>query len=265
MLHDSSNGINPPKVEEDVAHQLDGLERHLGTLQKQVEQLQRLASLGTVCAMVAHEFNNALTPIVSYCKYALDRDDGDLTRTAVEKTLKNAQRLTVLCRRVLGMAIDDQMGPANTPIRPLVTDAVECLGRALEKDEIVLALDVPEDLEARATAGSLQQVLFNLVINARQAMLGRPGTLRVSARAAPDGKVSIEVSDTGVGIRPEDHEKVFEPFFTTRRHTGGPEQPGIGLGLYICRQLMEEQGGSISVAGKPGEGTTFTLTLPGAA
>ncbi len=262
MVHESRNDINPPETHGELEQQLDGLERRMADLQLQVERLQRLASLGTVSAMLAHEFNNILTPIVSYCGYAIQRQDPELMRTAVEKTHRNAQRLTTLCHRILGMAVDDQMGPTETAILPLVRDAVECLARDLEKDDITLSIDVAEDLKARATASSLQQVLFNLVINARQAMLDRPGTLRIAARRTDDGRVNIEVSDTGCGIKPEHRQRIFEPFFTTKQHEGRPDRRGIGLGLHVCKQLMEEQSGAIAVQSTPGEGTTFTLTLP---
>jgi len=264
MVHESRSDINPTVTESGLEAQLDGLEQRMADLQHQVERLQRLASLGTVSAMLAHEFNNILTPIVSYCGYAMQRQDPELMRTAVEKTHKNAQRLTTLCNRILGMAVDDQMGPTETALLPLARDAVECLGRDLDKDDITVSVDVAEDLKARATAGSLQQVLFNLVINARQAMLDRPGALRISARRTDDGRVVIDVSDTGCGIKPENLERIFEPFFTTKEHENRPDRRGIGLGLHVCKQLMEEQGGGIAVRSKPGEGTTFTLTLPAA-
>lgn len=264
MLHESRNNINLSSPAGGVPLQLEGLEDHLDLLQRQVQHLQRLASLGTVSAMLAHEFNNGLTPIISYCQYAQQRDDVELMRTAVDKTLKSAQRLALLCRRVLGMAVDDQMGPTDTPILPLVSETLECLGRSLEKDNITLTIDVAEDLKARATPGSLQQVLFNLVINARQAMLDRAGGLTISAQPASDGVVKIEVRDSGPGIRADHLGKVFEPFFTTKDHEGETDRRGIGLGLHICKQLMEEQGGTIVVASRPGEGTTFTLTLPAA-
>ncbi len=263
-LNEPSNDISVSPTEGGVEHHLDHLERHLALLQRQVEQLQRLASLGTVCTMVAHEFNNTLTPIISYCQYAQQRGEDDLMRTAVDKTLKNARRLSVLCHRVLGMAVDDRMGPTDTAILPLVKDAVDCLGRDLEKDDIRLTIDVAEDLKARTAAGSLQQVLFNLVINARQAMLDKGGRLDVSARPTADGTVTIQVADTGHGMKPEHKEMIFEPFFTTKQHEGRPDRRGIGLGLHICKQLMEEQDGTISVDSTAGRGTTFTLTLPAA-
>jgi signal transduction histidine kinase len=262
MLPESPQNINLPHAESHLTQHLDGLERRLTDLQVQVERLQRLASLGTISAMLAHEFNNILTPIVSYCGYAIQRGDPELMRTAVEKTHKNAQRLTTLCNRILGMAVDDQMGPTETAVLPLVRDAVECLGRDLEKDNITLAIDVPDNLKVHATPGALQQVLFNLVINARQAMIDKGGSLKITARPLPGGRVGIDIADTGCGIKPEHIERIFEPFFSTKQHQGRPDRRGIGLGLHISKQLMEEQQGAIAVASKPGAGTTFTLTLP---
>ncbi len=263
MVHESPQDINRPVEELDVEQQLDQLERQVADLHRQIEQLQRLAALGTVASMVAHEFNNLLTPMVSYAQYALQRDEPALLRTAVEKGFKNAQRLTTLCQRVLGMAVDDRSGPAPVAVGPAVREAVECLVRDLEKDNIRLQIDVPEDLTVRARAGSLHQVLFNLVLNARQAMLDKPGRLRITASKSA-GQVIIEVADTGPGIRPEHLERVFEPFFSTKQHEGRSDRQGVGLGLSICRRLMEEQGGTIAVSSQYGQGATFTLTFPDA-
>ena len=263
----SSGGAVEPAAPVDAAavveQQLDGLENRLADLHRQVQQLQRLASLGTISAILAHEFNNLLTPMLSYSQYALTRDDPALMKTAVEKSFQAAERLSVLCKKILGLARDDSMGPVDTEIRPLLVDTVECIGRDLNKDRIVFEIDAPEDLKARAHPSSLQQVLFNLVLNARQAMLDRPGTLTLSARATGDGKIEIAVRDTGHGIKPEHIDRIFDSFFSTRQHESKIDRRGIGLGLHICRQLMEEQNGDIGVLSKVGEGTTFTLTLPG--
>lgn len=246
-----------------LEQQLDSLERQMGNLQRQVQQLQRLAALGTVSAILAHEFNNILTPMLTYSQYALSQDDPAFLRTAVEKNHKHAKRLATLCGKILGMATNDQMGPIDTEIKPLLTDAVECVGRALDKDNIQITLDAPADLKARVHGGALQQVLFNLVLNARQAMLDQPGRLTLVALATEDGRVRITVSDTGCGIKPENLEKIFESFYTTKGHEDPLDRRGIGLGLYVSRQLIEEQDGEIAVESEPGRGTTFTITLPG--
>ncbi len=243
--------------------QLDALERRMAQLQRQVQRLQRFASLGTVATILAHEYNNLLTPVLSYCQYAQTRDDPELLKKAVAMAHKNGARLSNLCGKILGMAADDGMGPVDTGIRPLLDDAVACLGRDLGKDDIEVTIDAPPDLKARAHAGSLRQVLFNLVLNARQAMLDRGGRLRLSARKSESGCVELTIADTGCGIGAEDLDHIFEPFFTTKGHERD-DRRGLGLGLYITRQLIEEQGGSISVQSRMGAGTTFTLTLPGA-
>lgn len=241
--------------------QLDTLERRMSQLQRQVQRLQRFASLGTVSTILAHEFNNLLTPILSYCQYAQTQSEPELLKKAVAMAYKNSQRLSTLCGKILGMASDDLMGPVDTEIRPLLDDAASCLGRDLGKEDIEVTLDAAPNLRARAHAGSLRQVLFNLVLNARQAMLDRGGRLRLSARQREGGGVEITIADTGCGIRAEDLEHIFEPFFTTKGHEHD-DRRGLGLGLYITRQLMEEQGGTISVQSRRGSGTTFTLTLP---
>jgi len=265
MIQDDSAIPNPDvsNADHDVECQLDGLERQFTELREQVKQLQRLASLGTLSAVLAHEFNNRLAPIVSYSQYALQRGDPELTRSALEKTFAASQRLAELCSKILGMASDDDAGPADAPLAPIVSEAVDCLARDLAKDDIVLTVDVAPDLKARFRPPTLQQVLFNLLLNARQAMLGRPGRLSVSARQTGE-RVEIAVADTGPGIKPENLEKIFEPFFSTKRHQTSLERGGVGLGLYVCKQLMTELSGTITVASKPGQGATFTLTLPAA-
>ncbi|HKQ48909.1 MAG TPA: HAMP domain-containing sensor histidine kinase [Phycisphaerae bacterium] len=257
----------------DVQQQLAGLERQFADLREQVTQLQRLASLGTLSAILAHEFNNMLAPVVSYSQYALQRDDPQLARTALEKTLAAAQRLAELCPKILSMATDAASSPLipqslnplipspYNPLIPVINDAVSCLARDLAKDDITLTVNVPPETQACFHAPTLRQVLFNLLLNARQAMLGRPGRLSISAQRAGD-TVELTVADTGPGIKPADLDKIFEPFFSTKRHEAELDRGGVGLGLFVCKQLMTDLGGTISVASRPGQGATFTLTLP---
>jgi len=156
------------------------------------------------------------------------------------------------------------MGPVSVEIKPLLIDAVECMGRDPSKDGIQVVIEADDDLKALAHVGNLQQVLFNLVLNARQAMIDKDGCLTISTRETDDGHVAITLTDTGHGIPPELMDKVFEPFFSTKEHETQQDRQGIGLGLHICRQLMEEQGGEISVEHTSSKGTTFKLILPAA-
>ncbi|MBK8270596.1 MAG: HAMP domain-containing histidine kinase [Planctomycetes bacterium] len=244
--------------------QLNTLEQHLHDLQRQVQQLQRMASVGTLSAIHAHEFNNLLTPILTYTQYALTRDDPALHRTAVEKSNKNATRLAALCQRILGLSTGPTGGTTELHIKPLLVEALESIGRDFEKDKIAVGIDAPDHLKVRADAGAIQQVLFNLVINAWQAMLDKPGRLTLSARTTHCGFATIEVTDTGSGISPENLHRVFQPFFSTKFDEPKSYRRGTGLGLHVCRQLIEEQGGSIEVQSEIGKGTTFSIQLPSA-
>jgi len=249
-------------AEQLIEKELDRLSEQVETLRKQLRETQRLAALGTMAAMVAHEFNNLMTPVISYAQYALDKDDQALLRRAVEKALQQGKRASQMCDRILGLASQQHLGPGPVELRPLIEETIGSLGRDLSKDNIQLRVDVPEGLRAKANAGELQQVLFNLILNARQAMLGKPGTLTIRAERIDEETLAIRVKDTGCGIKPEDRERIFEPFFSTRKRSERMDQRGIGLGLAVCKDIVEEHGGRIEVESAPGQGATFTVTLP---
>jgi signal transduction histidine kinase len=108
----------------------------------------------------------------------------------------------------------------------------------------------------------IQQVLMNLILNARDAMLPRGGILTIKAQDTVD-TVQIEVADTGCGIEPADLKKIFEPFFTTRTDKSSPSETiGSGFGLVFCKQIIDAHGGSIAVESEPARGSTFKITLP---
>ncbi len=162
---------------------------------------------------------------------------------------------------MLGFAREaDEQHVARLP--QVIDDAIACLARDPRKDGIDLTIDVPDILLAISPL-NLQQILLNLVLNARQAMRRHGGSLRITAKAE-GSLVHIDVVDTGPGIPPEIIDRLFEPFVTQR---GGPnrdpnEPKGTGLGLCICRDLVRNAGGSISVDSPPGQGATFHIRLP---
>lgn len=255
------NRPEPAPAAHDVSEHLDDLQEKLSDLQKQLRHAQRLASIGTMATMVAHEYNNLMTPIISFSRYALEQDDPELLRSAVQKSLRQAEQAQQLSAKILSLAVDQDRGPTRVELRELIGESVECLGRKLEKDNIGVTIDVPENLWVRAHPGQLQQVLVNLIQNARQAMLGRRGRLTFRAESVDD-QVVLSVSDTGEGIGSEDLPRIFDPFFTTKGMVDRPDRRGIGLGLAVCKDIVEEQGGRIDVESKLGAGATFTITLP---
>ena len=113
-----------------------------------------------------------------------------------------------------------------------------------------------------AVKGQLHQVILNLIINARQAMLERGGKLTIEAGPQSDGKFEIKITDTGCGIPPENLNKIVDPFFTTKTDSPDPDKMGTGLGLLACSNIIENHGGTISVISEPGCGSTFTIMLP---
>ncbi len=255
--------VEPSPVVEShpIEKQVGDLEGHFRSLQKQLWHAQRLASLGTMAAMVAHEYNNLMTPVVSFARYAVEQGDPALMHSALEKVLKQALRATQLSDRILNLAVDQDRGPVATSLRALVDESVECLGRDLAKDNISLTVEIAPDLQIHVNPGQIQQVFVNLIQNARQAMLGRKGRLTVTAERIGD-RIHVHVTDTGSGIRSEDMGRIFEPFFTTKSHADRPDKRGIGLGLAICRDIVTSHGGSIEVRSRLGHGTTFTLIFP---
>lgn len=248
-----------------LAHQAD---RHLERIESEflrmkelLRRSQRLASLGTAAAMLAHEYNNLFTPVVGYAQHALDKEDPDLMRLALGKVVKQSEIICRMSDRILGLAVERNQMPASCPVRTVVDDALGCLGRELPKDRITLVMNVDDDIKVRANAHQLEQILFNLITNARQAMLGSNGKLTIEASRAGEERVRICVRDSGPGIAPENIEQIFDPFFTTKQGGRKLESSGIGLGLYICRELIEDNGGSIDVESQPGEGATFIIEL----
>jgi two-component system, NtrC family, sensor kinase len=241
---------------------VDHLASQFDVMKAQLRQMQKLASVGTTAAMMAHEFNNLLTPVVAYARHALDSGDVELMRTALNKTLERTAILNQMASRIIGLARQRDSAIQAIKLKPLVENAIGCLCRDPSKDNIAVNVQIDPELAVRANENQLLQVLFNLVINARQAMLGRRGRLTVDAAPAPDGKVLISVRDTGCGIAPEHLPRIFEAFFSTKTSTDKPDRAGLGLGLCICQQMIEELGGTITVASEVNVGTTFTVALP---
>lgn len=228
-------------------------------------QTQRLATIGTIAAVIAHEFNNILTPIISYSQFALqsadsDKPDIELMKKALSKSFAGATKAGRICASMLGLARgESQHGPVS--IATLIEDTLLVMARDPQKDGIALRVQAPNDLIVQGDSVQLEQVLLNLLINARQAMEGRPGSITIKA-TSDDQRVKIAVIDTGPGIASKHVDKIFDPFYTTKGTAKPGQHRGTGLGLAICREIITAHGGSIDVSSEPGKGTTFVITLP---
>lgn len=249
------------------------MQRELDTLREQLTESQRLATVGTIAAVIAHEFNNLLTPIASYCQLALNQldkgvDDPALTKKALTKSVHHAMRAGKICNSMLSLVRGEREN-RTIKIQSLIDEALAVLAREPSKDGIALRVQVQPELEVRGDPVQLEQVLLNLLINARQAMMmsdrGRgTGSITIKADRNNEGQVRINVIDTGPGIDAKNIAKIFEPFFTTKTAPKAGEPRGSGLGLHICKQIVEVHGGTIDVESTPGKGATFGLLLPAA-
>jgi two-component system NtrC family sensor kinase len=241
--------------------------QELDAVKQQLTESQRLATIGTIAAVIAHEFNNLLTPMVSYSQYAMrsaggETPDMELIKKALSKSFQASTKAGKICNSMLSLARGEStFGPV--PVQQLVDETLSVLARDPQKDGIALRVQVQPNLLVDGDAVQLEQVLLNLLINARHAMLGKGGSLSVKASVVPaTGEVRVQVTDSGPGIPSKLLPKIFDPFFTTKLSPRGGEARGTGLGLSICKDIVEHHHGRIEVQSTVGKGTTFNIYLP---
>lgn len=232
-------------------------------LRHQLVQIQHLANTGTISHMIAHEINNLLTPLRNYAAVALENpDDKRFVEKALQKTVQNCERASNVMESMLAMANGQTQEKKKVQLLALIEEIFTCLCRDFSKDGITVEIDIPEDLTIRCVPVQIQQVIMNLILNAREAMLSRGGILSIKAIEI-NNTVKIEVSDTGDGINADNLRKIFDSFYTTKSDKISPsENSGTGLGLAFCKKIIEEHEGLISVESKITEGSKFKITLP---
>lgn len=252
-----------PQSRGSVDEQLSRLTAQFEALKAQVRQAQQLASLGTAAATIAHEANNLLTPILSYADYALSNDDPEIMRKALAITAKNIRILVNMSERLLELNAASPTKRESVPVRLVVNDAIASLCRDLSKDGISLRMDIDDGLTAFADGLQLQQILFNLLLNAREAMIAESsGRMTISAWRVDEDRVAIRLNNTGPAIPADLLPHVFDPLATGKPAARNGRKRCGGLGLALCRDLIEENHGTISVASDASQGTTFTIVLP---
>ena len=256
-----------PRTQDDPAARIAEMQRMLDDLRDQLTESQRLATIGTIAAVIAHEFNNLLTPIVSYSQYALqsaesDKPDADLIKKALNKAFQGSSKAGKMCTSMLGLARGESSF-GHVDMQQLVDETLLVLARDPQKDGIALRVQIQPGLAVYGDPVQIEQVLLNLLINARQAMLGKGGSITIRATRTDGGEMRLQVVDTGPGIPDKYKPRIFEPFFTTKgTSTRKGETRGTGLGLAICKEIVEHHKGRIEMQSEVGKGTTFTIHLP---
>jgi signal transduction histidine kinase len=231
-------------------------------LREQLLRAQRLSSMGALASSVAHEFNNILTTIINYAKLGLGAEGDNRARSeALEKILKGSQRAATIVNSMLGFARNQAHQRELTDLAKLVEEVLILTEKDLSKHHVQVEKLFHERPQALVVPGQIEQILLNLIINARQAM-PRGGHLRLELRENRlTHMAEIRVTDTGIGIPPDQLRLIFEPFYTTKQ----PDENGHGgngLGLSVCRQIVEQHHGRIRVESVVGKGSTFTVKLP---
>jgi PAS domain S-box-containing protein len=240
-------------------------------LEQQLTQAQKMEAIGRLAGGVAHDFNNVITIVAGYGHILREgnKDNPDL-RDAAEEVIKAAERSAALASQLLVFSRRQAIRPKVIDLNAEVRNIERMLTRVIGEDVELDTLLRPETGAVRGDAGQLEQVLLNLVLNARDAMPsgGRltietanvtldESYARTHAGVVPGKYVMLAVSDSGIGMDAETQEHIFEPFFTTKERG-----KGTGLGLSTVYGIIKQHGGDIWVYSEPGRGTTFKIYLP---
>lgn len=238
------------------------LERQLEVLAAELRQARRMAALGELVSTTTHEFNNILMTVINYAKLGLRHKDDATRDKALTKILEAAGRAEKITNGVLGIARNRGHERAPTDLAKLIESSLVLLEREMQKYRVVIEAQFEPSPLALACGNEIQQVLLNLLTNARQAM---PRGGRIVIRVAPDvaaNTVDLTVRDSGTGIPAEQLPKIFDRYFTTKAGPDASGKGGTGVGLAMCREIVEAHQGKIRVESTVGVGTAFTLKLP---
>lgn len=245
------------------------VEEERALLKDQLHHAQRLESVGALAGGVAHDFNNALMVIIANVQMALEEEDVNALKPLLRDIEQAAQHGASLTRDLLTFSRRHRENKTEIAVQPLLEGAERILRRLIPESVVLRVTAPPEHLWVVADLAQLQQLLVNLVVNARDAVKYQ-GTVTIDAqevvvddaaaearKCAPGRYLRIGVQDTGEGISPEIRQRMFEPFFTTK-----PTGKGTGLGLSIVYGIVQSHGGFITVDSQEGRGSTVAVHVP---
>jgi PAS domain S-box-containing protein len=266
LLDESGEIVGAVNISQDVT-EAKAAEATRIRLEEQVHRAQKMEAVGRLAGGIAHDFNNLLTGILSYSDLILQElRPADPIRADVEQIKDAGRRAAHLSRQLLAFSRRQLLEPKVLSMNALVSELAPMLGR-LAGPSVVVETELDPALgNVLVDPARLEEVLVNLVVNAKESMPGG-GRIKISSAnwregasgqgGARQGYVSLWVSDTGIGMDAATKTRIFEPFFTTK-----PPGSGIGLGLSTAYGIMEQSGGNITVDSAPGEGATFGIHFP---
>jgi PAS domain S-box-containing protein len=226
---------------------------------ERLHQVEKLSAMGSLLAGVAHELNNPLAIVIAQSSLLVEKAASDDVKRRGERIHAAAERCGRIVKSFLAMA--RQKPPQREPVdvAQVVTGALDMVSYGIRSSGIAIDLDITPDLPViSGDRDLLTQVIANLMINAQQALMDRPAPRQITLRIARAGAdIAIRVADNGPGIPPDIMRRVFEPYFTTK-----PAGVGTGIGLSICRNVVEAHGGKVVLSNRAEGGAQFDITLP---
>ena len=264
LLNRDMHAVGRIIIVDDITDRIN-METHLA-------QAEKLSSIGLLAAGVAHEVNTPLAVISSYAQMlskqllgkqlGLDTDSRDRLQPVLEKITQQTFRASEIVNGLLNFSRLGSVEFAQVDVNAMVRDTVLLLEHQMRSSAVAVELQLANGLPAIAgNRGKLQQVLVNLILNARDAMPASGGHVHLSTTATSKG-VEIRVADNGAGMPEEVVRKIYDPFFTTKSNPADGQRKGTGLGLAVTYGIVQEHSGTIEVTSTVGEGTVFRLEFP---
>jgi len=218
---------------------------------------EKMSSIGTMVGGVAHEINNPLMGLLSYVEFVRDKTTDAKSVQVLDDALHEIHRIKKIVQNMLVFVRPDKAATDSGSVAQVAQQALNLFAGELKKHDITLAVDLPDNLPmVRCHSGGLQQVLLNLLLNARDAVAEQADKrIRIWAEQV-DADIHLHISDNGPGVANGVRDKLFTPFFTTKA-----VGKGTGLGLAVSRQLMEQMGGAVYLENLPAAGTSFCIAM----
>lgn len=251
----------PEFDERATAARIAELQQQIQSMHQQLLQAQKMSSVGVLASSITHEFNNILMTVINYAKMGVRHKDAATRDKAFEKILAAGHRASKITTGMLSYAKQQGDRRESMDLVALVEDVLVLVEKDLQRYRVRLTTQFEAHPVVAVNSGQVQQVLLNLIINARQAM-EQGGNLTIAVRHNSEmDQAEVSIRDSGCGIPPDKLRRIFDAFFTTKV-ADEQGQGGTGLGLSLAREVMESHGGRIRVESAVGAGTTFTLKFP---
>ena len=244
----------------DQNQEMNRLKQENQELRQRMDQMQRTTALGELVGTTTHEFNNILMTIINYAKLGMRHRDDETRDKALDKIHTASQRAAKITNSVLAMARNRSSAFEPTHLKTLIDETMILLEKEMNKYRISVEMELESVPAIPLIGNQLQQVLLNLLINARQAM--PDGGRLIIGLADQESDVALSIRDFGSGIPQDRLRRIFEPYYSTKNGPDESGKGGSGLGLSACKNIIETHGGKIRVESTVGVGTCFTLLLP---